>query len=94
MTHIDDWLDAPTPRTDQEEQYARFVLEQFRWPAWKLGMYRKFVPPLFCTYAGERYRVTGASRLGDIWLAEDFTQEHVYDLRVDVTKCNEWKAIP
>ena len=94
MTHIDEWLDTPNYTEDDGEKYARFVLELFRYPAWKAAMYRKFVPPLFCTYEGKRYKVTGASRMGDIWLAEDFTQMHGYDHRVDVTACSEWKAIP
>ena len=93
MTHIDEWLDQAKPH-DKAEHYARFVLEQFRWPAWKLNMYRPFVPPLFCTYEGKRYKVTGASRMGDVWLAEDFTRLQGYDKRVDVTDCSEWKAIP
>lgn len=94
MTHIDDWLDKAHYVEDPNEGYARFVLEQFRWPAWKLTMYRKHTPPLFCTYEGKRYKVTGASRMGDIWLAEDFERKQGYDKRVDVAACSEWKAIP
>lgn len=94
MTHIDDWLDNAHHSEDHNETYARFVLEQFRWPAWKLTMYRKHTPPLFCTYEGKRYKVTGASRMGDIWLAEDFERQNGYDKRVDVAACSEWKAIP
>lgn len=94
MTHIDEWLDKPNYTEDEGERYARYVLELFRYPAWKKAMYSKYVTPLFCTYQGKRYKVTGASRMGDIWLAEDFTQMHGYDKRVDVAECSEWKAIP
>ena len=93
MKHVDEWLDQAKPHPE-EEHYARFVLEQFHWPAWKLIMYRPYIPPLFCTYQGKRYKVTGASVLGDIWLAENFMREVGYDKRVDVTACGEWKAIP
>lgn len=91
MTHIDEWLDIPT-FGDDALMYAKFVLDHFRKPAWfKTGTDRwmkKF--KLFCTYEGKRYRVTGASRLGDVWLAEDPSREIGYDLRVGVDECSEW----
>ena len=49
---------------------------------------------LFCTYKGKRYRVTGASRLGDIWLAKDFNEDTSYDERGDIRKCTEWGDKP
>lgn len=47
---------------------------------------------LFCTWRGERYRVTGCSRMGDIWLARNHEQESGYDYRADVAECSEWSA--
>jgi hypothetical protein len=49
---------------------------------------------LFCEYEGKRYRVTGASRLGDVWLSADFAREYGYELRVDVEKCSVWGPTP
>jgi hypothetical protein len=91
MTHIDDWLDKPRLPSDPAN-YAGFVLEFARMPAWKQFAYGPFMKEhkLFCTYEGERYRVTGASRMGDVWLARNPDQEHSYDLRVDVDKCSDW----
>ena len=47
---------------------------------------------LFCTHSGTRYRCTGASRMGDVWLAKDVKRDTGYDLRVDVTECSDWAA--
>lgn len=92
--HIDDWLDQPTMYKD--EAYAKFVLDYKRMPAWKQGAYHEYMKDhkLFCTYKGKRYRVTGASRLGDVWLNKDFEQEFGYDYRIEVTACSEWGSKP
>lgn len=98
--HVDDWLDTPTIPTVEAGingiNYAKFVLEFARMSAHKQLAYRQWMEQfkLFCTYEGKRYRVTGASRLGDIWLAESFSRTCGYDLRVDVGKCAEWSPIP
>ena len=49
---------------------------------------------LFCSWKGKRYRVTGASRLGDIWLTSDFCKETGYEHRVDLTECSDWSDKP
>lgn len=94
MAHIDEWLDTPT--LDDGEIYARFVLDFARMPAWKKIQYERWTKqyPLFCTYASRRYRCTGASRLGDVWLTEDFEKEQGYDWRVDVEECSDWGDTP
>lgn len=91
MTHIDDWIDSPCCR-DDGERYAKFVFFYFRYPAWAKMAFAQWMRqfPLFCTYGGKRYRCTGASRMGDVWLAENFNRESGYDLRVDVTQCSDW----
>ena len=90
-THIDEWIDNPRSK-DEGERYAKFVLWYFRYPAWAKMAFWEFMRDhkLFCTYEGNRYRVTGASRMGDIWLTSDFSQDHGYELRVDVSKCYDW----
>lgn len=94
MLHIDDWIDSPVCKGN--ETYAKFVLTYFRYPAWSKMAFWRWMKDfkLFCTYKGKCYRVTGASRLGDIWLAEDFERDIGYDLRVDVAECSEWSDAP
>ena len=86
--HVDDFIDSDFG----ENCYARFVLNYFRLPAVLKMDFSEFMRQhqLFCTYDGKRYRCTGASRLGDVWLAEDFMREDGYDLRVDVADCTNW----
>jgi len=45
---------------------------------------------LFCTYQGTRWRVTGASRLGDVWLTKNIDKDTGYDERVNVSDITEW----
>ena len=47
---------------------------------------------LFCFYNGERYRVTGASRMGDIWLTKDMNKDIGYDARVLLEECSGWSS--
>lgn len=92
--HIDDWLDKAT--LDPHLSYAKFVLEYFRRPAWQLVAFKPYMGQhkLYCTYKGKRYRCTGASRRGDVWLALNFSTDAGYDERVDVTECSEWSDKP
>jgi hypothetical protein len=99
FVHVDDFIDHHLG-----DQYARFVLDYFRRSAvcqrdfWPFMIHHR----LFCTFkdtvgggkrAG-RYRVTGASRMGDIWLVHDFECETGYDHRVNVADCHEWSGQP
>jgi predicted RNase H-like HicB family nuclease len=91
-SHVDRFIDEQFGR----DKYARFVLNYFRLPAALQADFAPFMNQfkLFCTYEGKRYRCTGASRLGDLWLASNFEREHGYDLRVDVEKCSDWGKEP
>ncbi len=84
MKHVDDFIDDPT-----SDRYAASWFESFRRPA-----YDKCLKPddrkLFATYRGDRYRVTGCSRMGDVWLDPDFGRECGYTHRVDVSECSDW----
>jgi hypothetical protein len=88
--HIDEWLEIPS--RNGNEAYAKFVLTYFRYPAWMNHACYPWMKQfkLFCTYKGERYRVTGASRLGDIWLTNDPNREVGYHLRIFVEDCSNW----
>lgn len=94
--HVDDFIDTPTWRPDASRDYARFVLNLMRLPAHLQCSFRPWIMqhPLFATYEGKRYRVTGASRLGDVWLARDMQRTVGYDLRVQIDKCSEWGDSP
>lgn len=99
FVHVDDFID-----NYREPAYARFVLNYFRLNAVCMNAFWPFMEEhkLFCTYKdtiGEgkqagRYRVTGASRMGDIWLSFDYKREVGYELRVNVADCHEWSGQP
>lgn len=89
--HVDEWIERfDTPA------YASLVLHFFRLPA---VLQMKFADamkqtPLFCTYEGERYRCTMASRFGDIGLTKNFARDAGYEIRVDVAECTAWGPKP
>lgn len=91
-THIDDWLEFACMNEDRGTRYAWFVLHHARLSAVAKNAAREFTGrlKLFCTYQGARYRVTGASRMGDVWLAKDYDREAGYDLRINVDDCLDW----
>lgn len=90
--HIDDWLD--TPAKDEGEKWAKEFLEHCRRPAIDKDYTWIAENPLFCTYKGERWRVLGASRLGDVWLTKHFERVNGYDIRPDVDDCSDWSKTP
>ena len=45
---------------------------------------------VFCTYKDKRYKIVGASRLGDIWLNTDPGAENGYDVRVYIDDCTNF----
>lgn len=101
-THVDDFVtfglnsNATPFRTSEGEKYARFFFMLHRLHAMMQVDFRKWIEPhqLYCTYRGDRYRVTGASRMGDIWLAKDFSQDRGYDHRVMVDDVTDWGSTP
>lgn len=90
--HVDDFID----KNYLKDTYARWVLQYFRLPAALQIDFRPYMEKhrLFCTYRGARYRVTGASRFGDIWLNRHYDREHGYQLRVGVDDCSDWSDAP
>jgi hypothetical protein len=89
--HVDKFVDDY-----RQDEYARWMLMCFRLPAALQILASKFNADrrLFCTYEGKRYRCTGASRFGDVWLNSNFKRDCGYDDRVDVAKCSDWSAEP
>ena len=96
--HVDDFIDYGRMSADEPESetYARWVLNYFRMPAILKNDFKRFMKDslLFCTYKGTDYRVTGASRMGDVWLTSDFNQETGYEQRVNVSDCDNWRSSP
>jgi len=96
LVTVDEWLyDWPTS-SDDPNAYARFVLDNFRKSAGWQSMVRPWMKQfkLFGTYQGKRYRITGASRFGDVYLQPNFDVEHGYEERVTVTDISEWSDKP
>jgi len=95
--HVDDFIDAMPNFSNRNDgtDYAAFFFLLHRLPAAMQIKFKTWIDPytLFCTYQNEKYRVTGASRMGDIWLTKDFTKDVGYDLRVDIDECSGWSAI-
>jgi hypothetical protein len=86
--HVDDFIDDPTTN-----RYASSWFESFRRPAWD-KMTAPDTRQLFANYKGKRYRVTGCSRLGDVWLHSDFSEDTTYEHRVNVDECSSWGSDP
>lgn len=85
--HIDDWLDDSITGPEKVKEW----LEHFRRPAIYKDHKWLNSKKLTCTYKdGRKYRCTGCSRLGDLWLAKDMKRVNGYDLRVDIEDCSEW----
>ena len=91
MTHVDDYIDDY-----KSDPYASWVLDYFRRPAMHKARWWAYMQGhrLFCTYGGKRWRVTGCSRLGDVWLAADHERDTGYDVRVNVDECSAWGPTP
>lgn len=96
--HVDAFIDQPGG-----DKYARWVLSLFRFPAVLAADFKEWIRPhkLFCTYQGTRYRVTGCSRLGDLYLHPDFDKDPEVSpyaapgfRGVDPEQCNEWGPQP
>ena len=91
--HVDDFIDNYRCNSE-EEKYARWCFMLFRLPASLHADFHKQIDQykLFCTYQGKRYRVTGASRAGDVFLTKNPKRDMGYELRVNLNDCSEWSA--
>lgn len=82
--HIDDFID--NHKTDPDVSYFFFMK---RLPASLQYKFKHIIDDLelYCDYNEKRYRVTGASRMGDIWLNKDLEKTTGYTERVDIDDC-------
>ena len=87
--HVDDFIEDPT-----SDKYAVSWFESFRRPEWA-KLEKPDERKLYATYKGERYLVTGCSRMGDVWLHSDLTYTGMsYERRVNVADCSAWSSEP
>ncbi len=94
--HVDDFLNEQWQASRHGLGYVHFFLSHVRKPASERLLHAPFMKQfkLFVDYEGKTWRVTGASRLGDIWLTSDFDREHGYDRRVDLVleQFENWRS--
>lgn len=89
--HVFDWLAYP-PANDSERD-AKEWLGKFMKPAYDkhtMGIndwLAKYI--LSVEWQGKRYVCSGASRMGDVWLRDDGSQQF-YDHRVNVEELSNW----
>lgn len=93
--HIDVWINDAYSRGKNKhlgEDYAAWFFHLHRLSASAQDLFSEQISKykLFCVHAGTKYRVTGCSRLGDVWLSRDFSRDHGYDFRVYVDTCSHW----
>jgi len=96
--HVDEFIEDPFIENSPEQgevDYAQWMLFNFTLPASLQLRFSKFLidNKLFCVYNGIKYRCTGASRLGDVWLTQNFKQDTGYQKRVDIAECTKWSRI-
>lgn len=91
MTHVNEFIDDIL-KNSKGECYARFFFLIHRLGAVLQGQFGEWTDQfkLFCTFEGKRYRVTGASRFGDIYLTKDQNREAGYEKRVSLDECSQW----
>lgn len=72
-------------------EYARYILSTFDVPASLYLDVEQHIHKnkLFAIYEGKKYRIVGLSRLGDIWLTDNFGNTR-YTKRVDITKLSHF----
>jgi hypothetical protein len=98
--HVDEFIDhGPRlweQRFNPQLRYARFFLFYHRLNSVLKSEFQDFIADieLYATWQGERYRVTGASRMGDVWIRKNFKFDHGYDHRVMVEELSEFNSTP
>lgn len=96
--HIDDFIVHGTIREKcDDELYARWFLLHKRLSACEHFAFHEYIDDigkLFCKYEGDVYRVTGASRMGDVWLTSYFERKTGYEKRIEVEDIECWGKTP
>lgn len=93
--HIDDWIEERMyGRCTDEERYALAFFFVKAMDSVSNITLRPIMEhhKLFCEYKDKKYRVTGCSTMGDIWLHDNFEIDHGYTNRVNVDLCSNWSS--
>lgn len=90
-THVDEYIDDY-----RGNKYARWFLFLKRLPVGLQSDFNIWIKDfrLFADYGGKRVRVTGASRLGDVWITSNHAQDCGYERRVDVSELSRFGGRP
>jgi hypothetical protein len=91
MMEVDDFIDAHD--TDKTVSWFLFL---HRLPATLQFKFEKEIKKhkLFCDHEGERWRVTMASRFGDIGISRNLEKDMGYEKRVMLEDCSNWSGEP
>ena len=86
------WINCICESDPEAVKYAKWYINNMLVPAVFQRPFKQVMKDikLFCTYKGTRWRVTGASRLGDVWLIKNPDRDTGYDERVNVSDITEW----
>src|SRR5690554_4874972 len=100
MSHVQDFIEGVVFRPKAynsrgDVTYAAWFFLNATLPAVTKCAFVDHMPrELYCRWKGQKYRCTGASRLGDVWLTSDLKQTTGYEHRVDVMECDQWSQKP
>ena len=91
MKHIYKWLDENVANKEVKKLWD-FI--DFKTMSALYRSQNKDKEPKYrvlCIYEGRQYRMTGASRLGDVWLNSDRNEDTGYTDRVDIEDCSHFE---
>jgi len=91
MTHIYDWLEMPS-KNESEKKVKEYLDFRTRSAMYQIENKQPSFD-VFCEYKNKKYKITGASRMGDVWLAKDLNRDSGYDERVDIEDCYNFSYI-
>lgn len=92
--HVYEWLENFNKEECKDEallklwEFLDFRTRDTMWQ-WK-NKHLKPTYKLFCKFKDKKYKINGASRLGDMWLSKDYNSTEGYDLRVDISDCRNF----
>jgi hypothetical protein len=96
--HIFEWLELE-PHNENERKVKRFLDFRTRSAMFQYKNEDKIKGlKCYCYYNNEKYRIVGASRLGDVWLCSTDSAEYdidfpTYTNRVDIEDCSNFSFI-
>jgi hypothetical protein len=90
--HIYAWLDRNEKTSDPVTRKVWLFFEYHTKSAMFKSRNRDLLGDLkiLCEFEDSQYRITGASRLGDIYLASNLERTVGYDLRVPLDRCKKF----